>query len=581
MRFVQEKSDRDLDLGLVLVEKGMVGDAVLQNALKLREENESLQETLERLGIIQVETILDIVSKEFGLFTMSDLGGPQIDPDVVHYIDVDRAKKDCCISLFKIENELVVALSNPFDMAVIDEIHQKTGFKITPVLSSVKEIKDAIRKYYKAIDEFKVEEKLEAEETTTVDFDLDLPTDTHDSEPVRIVKAFVKEAVEQKCSDIHIEMQEDGVYIRFREAGMLKDVKRFPPSYHSGIISRIKIMAKMDIAEKRKPQDGRIRVKAAEHLVDFRISSFPTVFGEKAVLRLLDATSTIVDLAELGLSKKILEKFEHIIKQPYGMILLTGPTGSGKTTSLYAALKTINTRTKNIITIEDPVEYKIKGINQSEVNVKAGFTFANGLRSILRQDPDVIMVGEIRDGETADIAINAALTGHVVFSTLHTNDAVGTITRLLDLGAEPFMVSASLLGVMAQRLVRKLCPHCRQEIELTEPLLKDLGFEDIYKDIKISKALGTEGHPPGHLKIFKARGCLECQGTGYKGRMAITEFMEVSSEIKNMIQSRKSEYEIKEQAVKEGMLLLQEDGIKKILLGLTSLDEVKRVTQIL
>lgn len=557
-----ENLEKENELVFFLMEKGLIDQGVLDTALSRREEAGSIQEALIRLGLVTEADIVNLLGHEFGMSTILNLEDSKVDPSVVRLLKEEKARKYCAIPLFKVEDRLIVALSNPLDTNVVDSLQFETGLEVTPLISSVSQIKKAINNYYKAIDELS-ETVTEAYEAETILYNLDLPISKDEPEAVRIVNLLIKEAAQEKCSDIHIEGHEDGIFARFREAGLLKDIKRFSKGYHASIASRIKIMANLDIAEKRVPQDGRIQVRAAHKDLDLRVSCFPTVNGEKIVMRLLDRTSVLLGLRQLGFLPEVLERFEFLIKQPYGMILLTGPTGSGKTTTLYAALNRINSRDKNIITVEDPVEYSIKGINQSQVNIKAGFTFASGLRSILRQDPDIIMVGEIRDRETAEIAIHAALTGHLVFSTLHTNDAPGAVTRLVDMGIEPFMVSASLIGVMAQRLVRIICPVCRKSFKMPEEVKKRLGLEEIKKE----------------LMLYEGKGCRACKATGYKGRISINELMVVNEKIKSMIQQERPEYELREQARRDGMLLLQEDGIKKILMGMTSLGEVMRVTQ--
>ena len=556
------KENKGRILGAFMVEKGFIHKEALDTALSMREKDEFLQEVLVRLKLVSEEDIVNFLGREFDMPTVFKLEDSKIDPNIVRLLEEPRAKKSCAIPLFKIEDELIIALSNPLDNTVSESLQLATGLEIIPLISSVSQIKSAIENYYKAVDDI-AETKEEAESFDSTVINLDLTMSKDENEFVRIVNLLIKQAVQEKCSDIHIEGQEDGVYIRFRDAGFLKDVKKFPRRYHSNITSRIKIMANLDITEKRKPQDGRIQIRAAYRDLDLRVSCFPTINGEKIVMRLLDKTNVLIKLHQLGFSPRVVKKMEVLVKQSYGMILITGPTGSGKSTTLYAALNSINTREKNIITVEDPVEYKLSGINQAQVDIKAGFSFAVGLRSILRQDPDVIMIGEIRDEETANMAVHAALTGHLVFSTLHTNDAPGAITRLIDMGIEPFMISASLIGVIAQRLIRTLCPSCRKPFRMPDEMKKRFSFENVKKE----------------LVLYKGQGCRLCKGTGYKGRSLINELIVVNEKIKTMIQKGCSEYELREQARRDGMLTLQEDGIKKALDGVTSLEEILRVTQ--
>ena len=369
-------------------------------------------------------------------------------------------------------------------------------------------------------------------------------------------------AVREGASDIHIEPEEDTLKTRFRVDGVLHEVSAPPKHLQSAIISRIKIKANLDIAERRAPQDGRFTLKMEGREIDIRVSCMPTIYGENVVLRILDVSSALLDFKDTGFSEDILEKYQKLIFHPHGMILVTGPTGCGKTTTLYVSLDKINTVEKNIITIEDPVEYKLPGIRQMQVNPKVDLTFANGLRSILRQDPDVIMVGEIRDFQTAEIAIHAALTGHLVFSTLHTNDAAGALTRMIDMGVEPFLIPSSVIGVLAQRLVRTICKGCREEYTPTQEELEDIG---------LMKELG--------VKFYRGKGCPKCMNTGYKGRIGIFELMIMDENIRKLTIAKASHEEVKKQAVASGMITLKQDGIKKIKEGITTVEEMLRVTQ--
>jgi type II secretory ATPase GspE/PulE/Tfp pilus assembly ATPase PilB-like protein len=371
---------------------------------------------------------------------------------------------------------------------------------------------------------------------------------------------IITQAVRERATDIHIEPRKTEIAVRYRVDGLLHNARLVPKHLHPAITSRLKIISGMNIAERRVPQDGRIPLNVDGKEIDLRVSTLPTIFGEKIVMRILDKSSTLLSLSQLGFMHDAQLVFERIINQPYGMILITGPTGSGKTTTLYAVLRQLNSPEKNLITVEDPVEYQLTGVNQVQINPKAGLTFANSLRSILRQDPDIIMVGEIRDSETAEIAINAALTGHLVLSTLHTNDAPSAITRLVDMGIEPFLIASSLIGVTAQRLVRKICPHCK--VEYT-PHIDSLSFLEL--------------EIPKHVKLYRGHGCEKCQGKGYLGRTALQEVMGVDESIKTLILERASSSMIKEQARKNGMRTLLEDGWAKVLEGITTMEEVLRV----
>ncbi|HOV79808.1 MAG TPA: GspE/PulE family protein [Bacillota bacterium] len=379
---------------------------------------------------------------------------------------------------------------------------------------------------------------------------------------VKLVNSIIACAVEENASDIHIEPAENGMRIRYRIDGLLREIVNLPEKAKQPLISRLKILSNMDIAEKRKPQDGRFHVKYRNVTVDLRVSTMPNIFGEKAVIRLLDKSSRFMEINQLGFSKKNHEAFMNILKHSHGMLLLTGPTGCGKTTTLYAALNEMNSLDKNIVTIEDPVEYILEGVSQTQVHPKAGLTFAVGLRSILRQDPDVIMVGEIRDAETAEIAMRAASTGHLVLTTLHTNDAAGALTRLIDMGVEPFLVASSVLGVVAQRLVRVICPHCK------EPCEPPGGAEE---RAFLSAAGGATAI------LYRGKGCTYCGHTGYRGRTGIHEIVTVTKKIRELIHGKRSSDEIKEQAVREGAITLKRDGLEKVLKGLTTVEEVMRV----
>ncbi|MCX5713046.1 MAG: GspE/PulE family protein, partial [Candidatus Omnitrophica bacterium] len=377
---------------------------------------------------------------------------------------------------------------------------------------------------------------------------------------IKLVNLIIMQAVKDKASDIHVEPGEEKVLIRFRIDGILHEIQQIPKHLQSALASRVKVMAKMDISEIRNPQDGRIQLKMESKSLDLRVSTFPTMHGENIVMRILDKSSVILGLKELGFAKNDLAEFDKIVRHPNGIVLVTGPTGSGKTTTLYAALSAINSIEKNIITIEDPVEYEIPLIRQTQVNPRAGLTFANGLRSILRQDPDIIMVGEIRDKETADIAIQASLTGHLVLSTLHTNDAASSLTRLIDMGIEPFLIASSVIGILAQRLVRVICPKCKEKYMPSDEIIKDLGLDQ-------------------KIELFRGKGCMHCRNTGFTGRIGIFELLTVTEEIKNMVTSKRSANEIKKKALEQGMRVLRDDGMEKVKSGITTAEEVLRVTE--
>lgn len=463
--------------------------------------------------------------------------------------------------------ELTVAMADPLNLFTIQEIKYVSGYKIVPILTSEKELDEYINKYFgpmrkaeqamKEINIHRLDEKdreVPAEKTESA---------VSEAPVIRLVNSIIGEAVEKLASDVHLEPQEKEMIIRYRIDGILYDRMKVPKDLEANLISRIKIMAGMDIAERRRPQDGRISLSYAGRYFDLRVATFSIIHGEKVVIRILDRTSLLLGLDELGMNQKQLETFNSFLAKPYGIILVTGPTGSGKTTTLYASLSRLNNRTQNIITIEDPVEYELEGINQAQVNPKAGITFAKGMKHILRQDPNIIMIGEIRDFETAEIAIQAALTGHLVLSTLHTNDAPGAIIRLLDMNVEPFLISSSVIGVVAQRLVRVLCPNCKKEHPASSGML-----ETIREKIPIDK---------DKITLAMATGCEKCSLIGYKGRTGIFETMKMSGDIRELVLARRPAREITQKAIKEGMVTLAESGLEKVLHKITSLQEAMRV----
>ncbi|MCX5715347.1 MAG: ATPase, T2SS/T4P/T4SS family, partial [Candidatus Omnitrophica bacterium] len=470
----------------------------------------SLERVIIKLGMLSEEDIAAVVAQGMGVPFM-DIKNYLIDPAVIKFVPEALAKKYSVIPLFKIQDTLTVAMANPQDIFAIDEVRAKSKCAVVEtVLATKSAIEAAIDQYYdvkgnfedviKQIDKAKYDKAGEGLDEKVVN------EMVQDAPIIKLVNIIITQALKDGASDIHVEPEEDALRVRYRVDGILHETSSPPKNLSSAIISRIKVMAHMDISEKRKPQDGRIQLKLENKNIDLRVSSFPTIYGENIVIRILDKTSVLLGMGDLGFEAEDLKAFEKIIKRPYGIVLVTGPTGSGKTTTLYAALSTINSADKNIITIEDPVEYQIPMIRQTQVNPKAGLTFATGLRSILRQDPDIIMVGEIRDKETAEIAIQAALTGHLVLSTLHTNDAVGALTRLVDMGIEPFLVAGSIAGVIAQRLVRTICKNCKEEYPVSAAMFKSLGAPETDK-----------------TRLYRGKGCKDCKSSGYKGRAAIFE----------------------------------------------------------
>jgi len=547
----------------LLVKKGILSKEQVSKAEdEAKRSGVSIEKALERIGIITENDMARIVAESIGVAFM-DLDDYLIDPEVIKFMPEAVAKKYKAIPLFKIGKALTVAMVNPQDIVAIDEIRKVSKMdEIDPVLSTEDMIQRVIDRYYAVlgsvediVDVF-IKEKPEEKARMAKDF-----VATAEEPPIiKLVNLLIVQAIRERASDIHIEPEEEKVRVRYRIDGILHEVKELPKYLQSAIVSRIKVVANMDIAETRAPQDGRIELKMENKNLDLRVSSFPTVYGENVVMRILDKTSVLLGLHQLGFSKKDLENFNKLIQKPNGIILVTGPTGSGKTTTLYATLAAINSIEKNIITVEDPVEYSIPLIRQTQINPKAGLTFASGLRSILRQDPDIIMVGEIRDKETAEIAIQASLTGHLVFSTLHTNDAPSALTRLVDMGIEPFLISSSVAGILAQRLVRVICDKCKEEYIPSAELLKEFGL-------------------PEATKFYKGRGCTKCKNTGFVGRIGIYELILLDSKIKDMITAKASAAEIKKAAINVGMSTLFQDGLEKVKNGLTTIEEVLRVTE--
>lgn len=547
----------------LLIEKGVI---TKEQADKAREEvsrtGMPIEKALERLGFISEVEIAQTLAEALGIPFM-DLTEYLIDPDVLKLVPESVAKKYRAVPLFKIGETLTVAMSDPQDIIALDEIRLKSGItSIEPVLSTPDMIQGVIDQYYGALGSAQELVKgLDKEKSAAAGLETGERAETAEESPViKLVNLILIQAVKDRASDVHIEPAEDKVVVRYRIDGILHEVQKIPKHLHPAVCSRIKIMAKMDISETRLPQDGRINLNMENRNLDLRVSSFPTIYGENIVLRILDKSSVLIGLTELGFSDKDLKDFEKVIRRPNGIILVTGPTGSGKTTTLYSALSAINSSDKNIITIEDPVEYELPMIRQTQVNPKAGLTFANGLRSILRQDPDIIMVGEIRDLETAEIAIQASLTGHLVFSTLHTNDAASALTRLLDMGVEPYLISSSVIAILAQRLVRLICAKCKQQYVISAEELKDLNLA-------------------GDIQLFVGKGCAQCKNTGLTGRIGIFELLVMNDEIKGMVTAKQSAGEIKKKAREAGMRTLFDDGLEKVKSGLTTVEELLRVTE--
>lgn len=547
-------------LGELLTEAGILSHEQLNNAVSVQKKTgERLRKVLIDLGYITETRMIEILELQLGVPYVT-IGTLEISREIASSIPVALAERYQVIPIKKDGRTLTLAMVDPTNFFAIDDVRMASGCDIEPVIAAEREIMWAIQRSYGV--QNLVEKAVSKLKTDVASTTTELQS-TDDAPVVSIVNSIISQAIKERASDIHIEPQDKSLRVRFRVDGVLREVVTFPRHTHAAIISRIKIMSEMDIAEKRLPQDGRIKVQEFGREVDLRVSTLPTICGEKVVLRILDKKTVILDVNGLGFVSANLTLYRKLYSQSYGMILVTGPTGSGKTTTLYSTLTAISTPGKNVITVEDPVEYRLDGINQVQVNYKAGLSFSNGLRSILRQDPNVIMVGEIRDRETADIAIRAALTGHLVFSTLHTNDAPGAVTRLIDMGMEPFLVASSVLGIVAQRLVRVICPDCKQQYvpEAESPewhFLLGNGFKD-------------------RLILYRGVGCPGCSHTGYHGRMAIHEVMTVTPAVREAVNQRVSSDILGSIAVAEGMKPMCQDGISKAFNGLTTVSEVMRV----
>lgn len=550
-----------MKLGDLLVSVGKITEQQLNEALKVQKmSGRKLGEILVEKGYVTEMDIIQVLEFQLGIPHV-DLNSFFIDPEIPKMIPEHLARRYLVIPIKKERGKLLVAMADPLNIFAIDDIKMATNFEVDPVIATKHDILNAIDYYFgsqvaeKAIEDFKKQYDVEDIE----EIDDEIINEVNSAPVVRLVNTIIRQAVKARASDIHIEPFENQVRIRFRIDGELKEIMTTAKSTHSAIITRIKIMGKMNIAEKRIPQDGRVEINIDGSEVDLRISTLPTVYGEKIVIRLLDRTNFLLSKEQLGFTSENLERFDRIIQNPYGIILVTGPTGSGKTTTLYTVLNEVNTIGKNIITVEDPVEYRMDGINQVQVNNKAGLTFANGLRSILRQDPDIIMIGEIRDAETASIAVRAAITGHLVISTMHTNDAPATVSRLLDMGIQPYLISSSLVGVVAQRLVRRICNRCRISYKPDEKERKLLNIDE-------------------NTLLYKGKGCSHCFNSGYKGRIAIHEIMPINSDIRELIDNSASINQLREAALKNGMITLRENCRELVLKGVTTYQELIRVT---
>ena len=579
----REKTDTPWDVGLMAIKLGemllkarLVDQDQLNKALEAQKVNGGkLGYNLVKMGFVKEDDITQLLSQQYGVPAIN-LRDVQIDDGVIKLIPSEVAQKYLIMPVQRTGATLTIAMVDPTNVFAMDDIKFMTGYNVDPVVASEVAIKDAIDKYFgsshqlelkKVMDQM-AEAESESLELLEEEEELDLArleAATEEAPVVKLVNLFLSDAIKRGASDIHIEPYEKDFRVRFRIDGVLYEIMNPPLKLRDAIISRVKIMAKLDIAEKRLPQDGRIKVKmklsGKTKEMDYRVSVLPCLFGEKIVLRLLDKDNLMLDMTRLGFEQDSLTKFEKAIFRPYGMVLVTGPTGSGKTNTLYSSMSRVNTPETNIMTAEDPVEFNLHGINQVQVKEQIGLNFATALRSFLRQDPNIILVGEIRDFETAEIAVKAALTGHLVLSTLHTNDAPSTINRLMNMGIEPFLVSTSVNLICAQRLVRRLCQNCKEEIHMPPTALADIGFS-------------PEEAP--RLKLHKGKGCQNCNNTGYKGRVGLYEVMEITDAIREMILTGASAIELRRKSIEEGMITLRGSGLQKIRDGLTTVEEVLR-----
>jgi type IV pilus assembly protein PilB len=552
------------DLGEILVEEGLItAEQLTQASEEMDRLGSSLGRVLIEMGMLKEPDLVAALARQVGLEYI-DLSEYQVDPSAVSLLPEQVARRYRALPIGFENSHVVVAMSDPANVFAMDDIRTITGMEVKPVVATVADVDAAIRRYGqfdRTAGDIATEASSQAAEERK---DLEaVPATVGDAPIVRLVNLLITQGVADRASDIHIEPMEKDIRIRYRIDGVLHEVMRSPKNIQNGLISRLKVMADINIAERRVPQDGRVGLVVGGKAVDLRVATLPTVYGEKVVIRILDKTSALLKLSELGIMDSAYERYEDAFRKPYGTVLVTGPTGSGKSTTLYATLNIINSVERNIITVEDPVEYRLAGVNQIQVNPKAGLTFANALRSILRADPDVVLVGEIRDRETAVIAVEAALTGHLVLSTLHTNDAPSAISRLHEMGVEPFLVGSALDCVVAQRLARKLCGRCREAYEPTEAELLEAGY--------------LESEAEQIDQMYRPVGCQNCGKTGYLGRMGLYEVMPVTEEVERLAAERRSSEEIRRTAVEQGMVTLRQDGLEKARHGMTSLEEIFRV----
>jgi type IV pilus assembly protein PilB len=558
----------------ILIKNNIITEAQLNKALKVqKQKGGSLKDILVELGFVGEKDLMATLSQGLGIPPIM-LSRFKIDPEILKLIPRDIAKKYQIVPVSKVGNILTIATADPLNVFVMDDLRSLTGFEIGAIIASQKEVQEVIDQHYGEYTHEIIEELMEdmkSEELEIIKGEmLEEKVDSErlfrlveEAPVVRLTNMIMENGIKARSSDILIEPMEDSLRIRYRVDGVLKEIESLPKNMHESIVSRIKVMSQLNIAERRLPQDGRFKLIVNNVEIDFRVSILPSSRGEKVALRILDKSRAMLDIEKLGFDKYATDILKRCASRPHGMILVCGPTGCGKTTTLYSLLKYVHNPEKNLITVEDPVEYQLQGVNQVTVRSEVGLTFASSLRSILRQDPDVIMIGEIRDFETVDIAIKSALTGHLVLSTLHTTTACGSVVRLVNMGVEPFLISASLISIVAQRLVRRLCPKCKERYEPGEALISRLGI-----DIKIVK----------EISFYRPKGCEHCLNTGYSERIGICEILTMSPLMRELILKRARESEIKEAARKEGMKTLREDGLARVLDGVTSLEEILRAT---
>jgi len=565
------------NLGDLLKREKLLTEEQLKNALDFQKKNGvPMGSALTALGFISESEMAQALSRQLG-YPYVDLDQFEVYPDVIKLIPREIAQRYMIMPIHRIRSFLTLAMVDPTDLAALEDVKFRTGLSIQPVITSESSIKNALNKYYgssyalrlkKQLEEVELAEdssvkiiEEEAEEEEEID---DLAVSEEEAPVISLVNQILIEAIKKSASDVHLEPYENSVRVRYRMDGILYEVMNISKKFKNAVLSRLKIMANMDIAEKRLPQDGRIKMSVKKDdggrkKVDMRVSSVPAMWGEKIVVRILDQEMLKLDLTQLGFEKESLKIFKKAIEQPWGIVLVTGPTGSGKTNTLYSAISNLNSLEKNIMTAEDPIEFHLTGINQVNVKEEIGLTFPNCLRSFLRQDPDIMLVGEMRDFETCDIAIKASLTGHLVFSTLHTNDAASAVGRLVNMNVEPFLIANSIILVVAQRLVRRLCKKCRTKQDVPVNSLVDMGFSE--EEAK-------------NVSVYKPKGCGQCNNTGYKGRIALFEVMEISDEIRDLILTKAHSREIKRKAIEQGMLTLRRSGLVKIKNGIASMEDV-------